>query len=48
MKLSIGAELVYDFAQSTQVIASLEASQTSDQTIISEWLDVQPPGATCF
>jgi transglutaminase-like putative cysteine protease len=43
MKLSIGAELVYDFAQSTQVIASLEASLTSDQVIISESLDVQPP-----
>jgi len=43
MKLSIGAELVYDFAQSTQIIASLEASQTSDQVIISESLDVQPP-----
>jgi transglutaminase-like putative cysteine protease len=43
MKLSIGAELVYIFAESTQVIASLEASQTSDQTIISESLDVQPP-----
>jgi transglutaminase-like putative cysteine protease len=42
MKLSIRAELVYDFAQSTQVIAILEASQTSDQTILSESLDVQP------
>ena len=36
MKLSIKAE-------ATQIIANLEASQTSDQTIISESLDVQPP-----
>jgi transglutaminase-like putative cysteine protease len=43
MKLSIGTELVYQFAQSTQVIASLEASQTSDQVTISESLDVAPP-----
>lgn len=43
MKLSIRAELVYDFAEATQVIANLEASQTSDQTIMSESLDVQPP-----
>jgi hypothetical protein len=43
MKLSIRAELVYDFAEATQIIANLEASQTSDQMIISESLDVQPP-----
>jgi transglutaminase-like putative cysteine protease len=43
MKLSIKAELVYNFAQDTQIIANLEASQTSDQTIVSESLDVQPP-----
>ena len=43
MKLSIKAELVYCFAEATQIIANLEASQTSDQTILSESLDVQPP-----
>jgi transglutaminase-like putative cysteine protease len=43
MKLSIEAELVYNFADDTQVIANLEASQTSDQTILSETLDIQPP-----
>jgi transglutaminase-like putative cysteine protease len=43
MKLSIKAELVYNFAQATQIIANLEASQTTDQTILSESLDVQPP-----
>src|SRR5271165_4774755 len=43
VKLSIKAELVYNFAQDTQVIANLEASETSDQTILSESLDVQPP-----
>ena len=35
MKLSIDAELVYKFAQETQVIANLEASRTSDQIILS-------------
>jgi transglutaminase-like putative cysteine protease len=43
MKLSIAAELVYSFAQATQIIANLEASQASDQTILSESLEVQPP-----
>lgn len=33
MKLSIEAELVYNFATDTQVIANLEASRTSDQLI---------------
>jgi hypothetical protein len=33
MKLSIKAELVYCFAEAAQIIANLEASQTSDQTI---------------
>jgi transglutaminase superfamily protein len=42
MKLSIEAELVYDFANDTQIIANLEASRTSDQTILSEALDIQP------
>ena len=43
MKLSIEAELVYNFANDTQVIANLEASRTSDQLILSELLDIQPP-----
>jgi hypothetical protein len=43
MKLSIEAELVYNFANDTQVIANLEASRTSDQIILSETLDIQPP-----
>jgi transglutaminase-like putative cysteine protease len=43
MKLSIEAELVYNFANDTQVIANLEASHTSDQIILSESLDIQPP-----
>jgi transglutaminase-like putative cysteine protease len=42
MKLSIKAELVYTFAEATQIIANLEASQTSDQMILSESLDFQP------
>ena len=43
MKLSIEAELVYNFVDDTQVIANLEASRTSDQIILSELLDIQPP-----
>jgi transglutaminase-like putative cysteine protease len=43
MKLSIQAELVYSFADATQVIANLEASHTSDQVILSESLDIEPP-----
>jgi hypothetical protein len=43
MKLSIEAELVYTFANETQVIGNLEASRTSDQIILSEALDIQPP-----
>jgi hypothetical protein len=43
MKLSIEAELVYNFASDTQVIANLEASRTSDQVILSETLDIRPP-----
>lgn len=35
MKLSIAAELVYTFAEATQVIACLEASHTADQTVLS-------------
>jgi transglutaminase-like putative cysteine protease len=43
MKLSIEAELVYHFADDTQVIANLKASRTSDQIILSESLEIQPP-----
>ncbi len=43
MKLSIKAELAYSFADATQIIANIEASRTSDQSILSETLDIQPP-----
>ena len=43
MKLSIKAELAYNFADATQIIANIEASHTSDQSILSETLDIQPP-----
>jgi transglutaminase-like putative cysteine protease len=43
MKLSIEAELVYNFAEGTQVIANLEASRASDQIIVSESLVIAPP-----
>jgi transglutaminase-like putative cysteine protease len=43
MKLSIEAELVYNFVGDTQVIANLEASRTSDQLILTESLEIQPP-----
>jgi len=43
MKLSIEAELIYNFFGDTQVIANLQASRTSDQIILSESLDIQPP-----
>jgi transglutaminase-like putative cysteine protease len=42
MKLSIEAELVYNFPTDTQIIANLEASRASDQVILSESLAVQP------
>jgi transglutaminase-like putative cysteine protease len=42
MKLSIKAELVYNFLEATQIIANIEASHTGDQMILSESLDVQP------
>ncbi|WP_108522329.1 transglutaminase-like domain-containing protein [Bradyrhizobium algeriense] len=48
MKLLIKAELVYAFAQATQVIAIIEASHTSDQKILSESLDIQPPALLLF
>ena len=43
MKLSIEAELVYNFAKDTQIIANPEASRAGDQIILSESLDIQPP-----
>ncbi|KIZ41279.1 MULTISPECIES: transglutaminase family protein [Rhodopseudomonas] len=43
MKIAIKSELVYSFAPSTQIIASLEASHTDDQTIVSEKLVFDPP-----
>ncbi|QIG97361.1 MULTISPECIES: transglutaminase-like domain-containing protein [unclassified Bradyrhizobium] len=42
MKLSIEAELVYNFVQDTQIIANIEAASTSDQAILSESFRVQP------
>ncbi|RYE32035.1 MAG: transglutaminase family protein [Hyphomicrobiales bacterium] len=44
MKLSIEARLRYGFDNPTQVIASIEAARSSDQTILSEEL-VLPEGA---
>ena len=43
MKLSIKAELAYRFADATQIIANIEASHTSDQSVLSETFDFQPP-----
>ena len=43
MKLSIKAELVYSFAPSTQIIATLQASHTDDQMVLSEQLLIEPP-----
>jgi transglutaminase-like putative cysteine protease len=43
VKLSVNAELAYSFANATQIIANIEASHTSDQSILSETLDIQPP-----
>jgi transglutaminase-like putative cysteine protease len=43
MKLSINVQLNYSFPQETQIIASIEAAHSSDQKIISEALNVQPP-----
>jgi transglutaminase-like putative cysteine protease len=43
MKLSIEAELVYNFANDTQIIANLQASRASDQAVLTESLDIQPP-----
>jgi transglutaminase-like putative cysteine protease len=43
VKLSIKADLAYSFADATQIIANIEASHTSDQSVLSETLDFQPP-----
>lgn len=40
MKLSVRAELVYEFQSATQVIAAIEAARSPDQTVISESLQV--------
>lgn len=42
MKLAIHAELVYAFAESTQVIACIEASRSADQDIVEESLVITP------
>ena len=42
MKLQIHAELVYTFAEATQVIACIEASRSADQDILGERLDISP------
>ena len=42
MKISVNAELVYSFAEATQVIASIEAAHSKDQSVMSEVLDIQP------
>jgi transglutaminase-like putative cysteine protease len=42
MRLSVKAELIYNFTEATQVIASIEAAHSNDQTVISEALDIQP------
>lgn len=43
MKISVKAKLVYSFANATQVIASIEAAHSQDQSVMSEVLDIQPP-----
>jgi len=43
MKIAIHSELVYSFADATQIIASIEASHTGDQQIESENLVFDPP-----
>jgi hypothetical protein len=43
MKLSIKVQLKYGFPDETQIIASIEAAHSSDQKIMSETLNVQPP-----
>lgn len=43
MKLDIATELVYSFSEMTQVIACIEASQSTDQKILSENLTITPP-----
>jgi transglutaminase-like putative cysteine protease len=43
MQIFIKAELIYSFAEATQIIANIEASHTGDQTILSESLNIVPP-----
>ncbi|KRE05017.1 transglutaminase [Bosea sp. Root381] len=42
MKVRASAELIYDFAEPTQIIGLIEAALTEDQAIISEALTVTP------
>jgi transglutaminase-like putative cysteine protease len=42
MKLTIRTELVYTFAEATQIIASIEAARSADQDIIEEDLVFEP------
>ena len=43
MHLTIRTELVYTFAEATQVIAHIEASRSDDQQVIEERLVLDPP-----
>ncbi len=43
MKLKVRSVLDYEFASATDVIASVEAAASPDQTIIAERLDIIPP-----
>jgi transglutaminase-like putative cysteine protease len=42
MKVNIQVELVYAFSEETQIIASIEASQSQDQKILNESLVIEP------
>lgn len=42
MKLIVRSELVYEFAPGTEIIASIQAAHSPDQTVISERLQLQP------
>lgn len=45
MRLNVRSVLDYEFAAPTDVIASVEAATSSDQTILSENLEISPPHA---
>jgi len=42
MRITIQSDLVYDFAEETQVIACIEASRSTDQDILEETLEIEP------